>query len=76
MKNFIVDAETTEVQRIIKRLREHEDIFDVKDGGTYGIETEYSQIWVEGVVTVVEIEDFLNEKGLDYTGVIQAGFPD
>jgi hypothetical protein len=71
MMNYIIDMHTKDQNKTIAALRKLKTTLDVQDGGVYWQDDNYSQIWLESVLTEDQIEDWLYRRGFDYVGVIK-----
>lgn len=71
MQSFIIDITTKDKNKCIRRMSKLKGYENVKDGGMYHQDIMYSQIHLDSVKTLDEIENWFYKSNLDYVGVIE-----
>lgn len=69
---LIIDVYTKSIRSVINRLKVLKSTISVQDGGQYCHCSDYSQVWIETIKSLEEMEDWLYKtKGVDYIGVVE-----
>ena len=69
--SYIIDVETHDVKRLVRRLKRLNSTIEVYDNGEYTDCTEYSQVFINSTKTEAEIENWLWQySNCDYVGVV------
>lgn len=71
INKFIIDVETFDIKRIIRRLKRLKSTIEVTNGGQYVLEPDSSQIWIDTLLTEDQLDHWLWKTGMEYIGVIE-----
>lgn len=72
MANMIIDVETKDVNKLMRKLKRLKSTSVVENGGKYWQDTNYTQVWLESTKTVDEVEDWLYKfSNCEYIGVVE-----
>lgn len=70
--SLIIDIATSDVSKMIKRLKGLVSTLAASNGGEYREDNGFSQIRLESTRTEKEVDDWLySTKGMNYIGVVE-----
>lgn len=69
--NLAIDVVTKDAKRLINRLKRLESTKHIENGGMYGMDLSYSQIWIQTTMSENDLDDWLYNvnHGCEYVGI-------
>lgn len=69
--NLAIDVVTKDAKRLINMLKRLKSTKHIENGGMYGMDLSYSQIWIQTTMSENDLDDWLYNvnHGCEYVGI-------